>query len=213
MNDKLALVQFAPNVPLQLALEDTEGQMLEGRFKDQVYYQLSDGRGMLLDTDSAAKVNLLGLTAGEQFSICKQWSGRPKDPQVFTVWLSGDSEKARAATEDPEDLMEQLRLSIEMARQPKIPRKPPAPSPQMIRGTGTNGPAPQPQAMLAAAPPSRSAGKIPANVAFGEILDFVTKGLKASGEQWNDAAKQDLVSTVYISSAKAGMIGPWERGK
>lgn len=30
--------------------------------------------------------------------------------------------------------------------------------------------------------------------------------LRESGEQWNDQAKQDLVSTAFISAAKAGAI-------
>src|SRR5438128_12376509 len=108
VNDQLNLVQFAPNVPQQLALADTEGQLLTGRFADQVFYQLSDGRQMVLDSESAAKLNLLGLQSGEAFSICKEWSGKPRDPQVFTIWLSSASEKQRAHTEDPEDLMEAL---------------------------------------------------------------------------------------------------------
>ncbi len=214
MND---LISFAPNVPQQLALADTEGSILTGRFADQVYYQLSDGRGMVLDTDTAAKLNLLGMAAGEQFSICKQWSGRPRDPQVFAVWLSPSSEKQRAATEDPEDLMHQLQLSIEMSKLPKIPRKPPervAASPQMIRGTGTNGPAPQPQAILSTAPPSRPGKQqIPYNVAFVEITNFVTAGLRQSGEQWSDQSRQDLISTILISASKQGLLSLWERGK
>lgn len=218
MNDQLNLVQFAPNVPQQLALSDPEGMILEGRFKDQVFYQLTDGRGMVLDTDTAAKLNLLGLQKAEAFSICKTWSGRPKDAMEFTVWLSPSSEKQRAATEDPEETMEQLRLSIEMARQPKIPRKPPervnAP-PQMIRGTGTNGPAPQPQALPFSTPPPSRPGKqqIPYNVAFLEVTQFVTKNLDAAGEQWSDQARQDMVSTILISAAKQGLLSVWERGK
>lgn len=218
MNDQLNLVQFAPNVPQQLALSDPEGMILEGRFKDQVFYQLTDGRGMVLDMDTAAKVNLLGLQKAEAFSICKNWSGRPKDPMEFTVWLSPSSEKQRAATEDPEDLMEQLRLSIEMARQPKsVPRKPlerVSASPQMIRGTGTNGPAPQPQALPFSTPPSRPGKQqIPYNVAFLEVTQFVTKNLDAAGEQWSDQARQDMVSTILISAAKQGLLSVWERGK
>lgn len=52
---------------------------------------------------------------------------------------------------------------------------------------------------------------IPYNVAFREIVQFVTKELNESGEQWSEQSRQDLVSTCLISSAKAGLLGVWQR--
>lgn len=219
-----ALIHFSPNIPQQLSLREVEGQLLTGTFHDQVYFSLSDGRGMVLDAETAAKLNLLELKSGEPFSICKYWDGHPKHPQEFTVWLTAQSEQARAAAEREQiagmDLEEQLQASIDQLKARQVPRKPPVPErhqPQAItpRGTGTNGPAPQavPAPILAAPPPSRSAGKIPYNVACREIVSFVTSELRASGEQWNDQAKQDLVSTFIIAASKAGMLQVWERGE
>ena len=42
--------------------------------------------------------------------------------------------------------------------------------------------------------------------AIREITGTVTALLRDSGEQWNDQAKQDLVSTAFISAAKTGVI-------
>ena len=53
--------------------------------------------------------------------------------------------------------------------------------------------------------------RIPYNVAFREIVQFVITELKQSGEQWSDQARQDLASTILIASFKAGYIGLWER--
>jgi len=215
------LLTFAPNVPQQISLREPEGQLLTGRFSDQVYFQLSDGRGMVLDSETAAKINLLELRAAEPFSICKQWDGNPKHPMEFTVWLTPQAERARAAAEREQsagmDLEDQLQASIEQLKARAIPRKPPAAErqqPQAIapRGTGTHGPAPQP-AILAAAHPLKAAGKIPYNVACREIIGFVTAELRACGEQWTDQAKQDAFSTVFIAAAKAGLLQVWERGE
>jgi len=54
--------------------------------------------------------------------------------------------------------------------------------------------------------------KIPADIAFREVLAFVTDGLKSAGEQWTDQAKQDMVSTIMIQSMRDGAIGIWQRG-
>ena len=53
--------------------------------------------------------------------------------------------------------------------------------------------------------------RIPLDVAFREILAFVKEGLEASGEQWNDRARQKIVCTILIAAAKAGWLTVWER--
>ena len=72
--------------------------------------------------------------------------------------------------------------------------------------TGTEGPKPIP---AAAGPtkPTFNPGRIPYNVAFREVLRFVTAGLKSAGEQ----SRQDMVSTILIAAAKQGHISLWER--
>jgi len=62
----------------------------------------------------------------------------------------------------------------------------------------------------AAAPPPPPL-KIPLNLAVAEAVRMVVQALKESGEQWSDAARQDLVSTVLIAAQKEGWIAPWQR--
>jgi hypothetical protein len=43
-------------------------------------------------------------------------------------------------------------------------------------------------------------------IALKEIVKTAITVLTESGEQWNDAAKQDLVSTLFIQAAKNRQI-------
>jgi hypothetical protein len=72
-------------------------------------------------------------------------------------------------------------------------------------GIGGNDPAP------VTSTPRKKIEKIPLDVAFREILGFVTKALNEHGEQWNGDARQDLVSTVLIAATKAGYTTIWNR--
>ena len=72
------------------------------------------------------------------------------------------------------------------------------------QGTGTYGPAPRPAI-------HPGPGRIPMNVAFREVVQFVTLELKQSGEQWSDQSRQDLVSTIIISAGRQGLLDVWER--
>lgn len=65
-------VQFDDNVIVELALKFPDGKQVEGRFGDQMYYSLVDGRGMYLDMDVASKINLLEPRAREPFCIAKR---------------------------------------------------------------------------------------------------------------------------------------------
>ena len=44
------------------------------------------------------------------------------------------------------------------------------------------------------------------DLALREILRMSLSALKEAGEQWNDQAKQDLVSTLFIQAAHDGAI-------
>ena len=75
-------------------------------------------------------------------------------------------------------------------------------------GSNGNG-APKPYAASGIPTPP---AKIPADVAFREVLAFVTNGLKEAGEQWTDESKQGMVSTIMIQCMRDGAIGIWNRG-
>jgi hypothetical protein len=225
-------VHFIPNRPEELRLKEPEG-MIDGW---QVHYKLQDGRILKVSNDVAVMINQLELQPGESFWICKDRRGTGAmglGTTIFRVWLSPETEQLRAVQEDEalrRQLTRGLANSIEQAKQHaaepittptvKPPRKPTrkphahASTPQLITcGTGTDGPAPLPHIAIAPAVltnrPTRPT--IPYNVAFAEVTAFVTRGLEQAREQWNDEAKQGMVSTILIAAAKQGLLSLWER--
>lgn len=127
--------------------------------------------------------------------------------QSRAVKESADAErKARESAEATRrNLGAQLETSLHALRKPPVPVSS-SPVAEETKGTGTYGPSPR---------PARSQrpviGLIPYNVAFREVVSFVTSELNASGEQWSEQSRQDLVSTVLISATKQGLLGVWER--
>ena len=81
--EKLTLT---PNVPQQIALKFPDGKLVEGRYGDQVMFSLTNGQVMYLDTDVAAKINLLDLRKNEPFMICKRWTGKKGDSPQLDIW-------------------------------------------------------------------------------------------------------------------------------
>ena len=210
-------VKFKPNVPLFLALADPTGELDQW---NQVTYPTTCGRLLTVSYHTAVKINELGLEPGERFCLCKDMES-DRGPASWRAWRSPEAEKARAAVEPPSELEAQLGASIAMAQNAgprEVKRKPVTPQKAFEwdrRGTGTHGPAPLPAAIPALAKaPTRTdrPAPIPYNVAFREVTAFVTKELDTIGEQWNDQAKQDLISTILIAAAKQGILTIWERG-
>jgi hypothetical protein len=115
----------------------------------------------------------------------------------------------------PAPLLDQLTESIrviEMRKPAERVDQAQASRPQMaqefvLAATGTEGPPRITPSVLTRHP----LGPIPWNVAFREVLQFVTAELKAAGEQWSDQSRQDIASTILISAAKSKWIGVWER--
>ena len=221
-------VQFVLNVPMQLALQDPSGQY--DATYEEVSYPTVDGRELVLPVRAAERLNLLDLRPQESFGLCKRWTKEKGSIPYFDIWLSPASEQARAAAEiaqaerqpaatltapapasqplTPQPRKRQRRAKVEAMPTPgplAIPAEP-------QRATGTYGPTPQ----LAPPMPARFHAmsrpqRVPFNVAFREVVGFVSAELKASGEQWSDQARQDLVSTVLISASRQGLLDLWER--
>jgi hypothetical protein len=110
-------VQFDDNVIVELALKFPDGKQVEGRFGDQVYYSLVDGRSMYLDMDVASKINLLEPRPREPFCICKRVhkvNGKRR-VQWDVFGPQGDMRPAAAVQTpsiDETELERDLRLSI-----------------------------------------------------------------------------------------------------
>lgn len=195
-------VHFETNVPQTFALQEPRSE----HFGDyEITYTLTDGRLLKVSKEVATKINLLDLQPGETFSVCKKMrfnEQRRRETPSWTVWLTPESEHARAKQE-----IEPRMTRADVKRSSKVRTirrtQPEQTAIAFDRGTGTFGPAPLPQTLR---PP-----RIPYNVAFREVLGFVTEELKQSGEQWTDQARQDMVSTILISASNNGLLSVWER--
>lgn len=213
------VIHFTPNIPLVLALKDIIAEP-DGDFF--WCYPTTDGRILRLPHGAAVRLNELEPQPGQTLSICRRYSGRPNEAGYWDIALTAETEQQKAAEEAPA-LEAQLSASVKMLGNRKlqsVPRKPVSPEQTRLfdrKGTGTNGPAPQPEILPAVHPAARPQPalptRIPYNVAFAEVLSFVTGTLKAQGISWNDQAVQDTVSTILIAEAKKGTLIMWERAE
>lgn len=95
-------VHFQPNVPVSQIAFSGEPENLEF---NEFRYELAEGREMLVPRDVAVSINMLEIQPGETFSLCKRWSGDPDQRPRWDVWLTAQTEQARAAAEkEPESI-------------------------------------------------------------------------------------------------------------
>lgn len=202
-------ITFLPNEPLTVSLESTQAYALREK---GFFFETKDGSWLFLEPAATESLKMLNLQPGETFTVCQRitTNGRP----YWDIWLTPETEQKRATKEikeeTGEDLTPLLVASIRQVEKRKRKAILPMPEPAAeLPPTGTEGPRPIPVATGPAKPirPDR----LPYNVAFREVLRFVTEALKDAGEQWNDQAKQDLISTVIIAAVKQGHISLWER--
>jgi len=216
-------ITFPPNMPITLTLADPDPKAEHYDFDaQQGRFATSDGRTFTLPRQAVIKLNELGVQPGEEIGICKYATGERGKLPTWAVWLTPKTEQARAEAEKRQGITQQSPASQDKAQAAKPAVAPPIEirkggrkkraSPDQARlfdrGTGTYGPAPQPVSIPLASngrhrtPPARTHYA----AALKQIVEVVTSTLKGSGEQWNDAAKQDLVSTLFIQAAKDGRI-------
>jgi hypothetical protein len=143
------ILRFAPNVPIQVALQSPQGVAVEGRYGNRMMFSLVDGRVMYVPPIVATKIEAEGIAAGERFELCKahvkngharsvEWALRRLDPEEQLVEVARD-------TPAPETQIEHdLRVSVEMANakkaspeSPESPNSVPAPATPMMNGNGS----------------------------------------------------------------------------
>lgn len=118
------VVKFVPNVPVEVALKFAiPGKIISTKSGERVLFTLVDDRVMFLDLGVAKKVEDLGVNVREKFFLCRPPVGK-KDAE-WTLWLSPETEKARAKVEvappaEETPLEQKLRESIELAKQGKL---------------------------------------------------------------------------------------------
>jgi hypothetical protein len=136
----LNILRFQPNVPTQVALQSSQGIVVEGRYGNRMMFSLVDGRVMYVPPIVATKIEAEGIAAGERFELCKaqirnghgrsvEWALRRLDPEEQLVEVAPDAPA-------PETQLEHdLRVSAEMAKAkkanhelPELPNSAPAPA-------------------------------------------------------------------------------------
>src|SRR5512142_2694432 len=65
------MVRFTTNMPVEIALQCTDGIRVEGRYGDRVKYTLTDDRTMYVDPFVAERIKELDVQPGELFQVCK----------------------------------------------------------------------------------------------------------------------------------------------
>jgi hypothetical protein len=128
------ILRFQPNVPIQVALQSSQGVVVEGRYGNRMMFTLVDGRVMYVPPIVATKIEAEGIAAGERFELCKaqiknghgrsvEWAVRRLDPEEQLVDVTPD-------TPAPETQLEHdLRVSAEMANAKKANHESPEPPP------------------------------------------------------------------------------------
>jgi hypothetical protein len=218
-------LQLDTNVPQQIALAYNDGRLVETRFGDKMFYTLTNGRTLSLKPEEAAKINALEIRRGQPFNICKREikNGRTKSFQI-DVWLPGAEEHvpnlpaiqpgAGADTPAPAAAVTSplARVSSTDGSKPGAIAAPPANGNGRLNGgNGHNGNGAAPRVYVPVdggfIPPT----KIPMNQAVIDAVRMVQTAMKVTGEQWNDEARQGLVSTILIASERQGWLAVWER--
>ena len=65
------ILRFEMNVPKEVALQSTQGTLVQGRYGDRVMSTLADGGVMYVPPIVAEQIEAKGIIAGESFELCK----------------------------------------------------------------------------------------------------------------------------------------------
>jgi len=129
------ILRFQPNVPTQVALQSSQGIVVEGRYGNRMMFSLMDGRVMYVPPIVATKIEAEGIAAGERFELCKAQikNGHGRSVEWALRRLSLEEQLVEVAPDAPAPdtpLERDLRVSVEMANAKKAssesPESPPA---------------------------------------------------------------------------------------
>lgn len=208
-------VEFDLNVPVEVALKYPQGKIISTRNGERVMYTTCDDRVVFLDLAQGQQINELGVNVREKFCICKRKKGT--GPVEWDVWLSPETEKARAAAEmqrrpePPSELEQKLAQSIALAKMGKLGEL----------GDGTFAIKPKPAATSASSTgdsciqtvPTRTSPIAPGWAQFllaqtNALVDVYAAALAYTGSQHGNSVKPEdvraLLTTAYIAQTKNG---------
>lgn len=205
------IVRFAPNTPIEVALQYPTGKPVAGQYGEQIMFSLAGDRVMYLDPEPAAMVAHLNPRVGEPFMIVKKTTGRRDERAQWDVYLRTE----RAETQLEAD----LRNSIMQAEGRKAAGRASAPatSPFPARGNGTTGPAaaPRPVTQMPAPPMKRQYAD-----AFALFLVDAGRATRAAelalgseggSVRFDSRDLAAIATSMFIAADKAGFL-QWDGG-
>jgi hypothetical protein len=204
-------IKFQTNISVEVALKFSEGKLCESQFGDPQYmFTTTDDRVFFVAEKVAQKIHGLRLQPREAFDITKaevDWGNGRKGIEWQVAKVGAPPEEAAQWAA----IGQQPNGTFVVPIQPGAGAVTPAPAATPIKAQPTistgNGSKPNGNGNGNGAVPL----KIPLNVAVADAVRIVVEALKASGEQWSDASRQGLVSTVIIAAQHEGWIAPWQR--
>jgi hypothetical protein len=129
------MVRFVPNMPVEIALQCTDGVRIAGRYGDRVKYTLADNRTMCVDPFVADRIKELEIQPGELFQVCKRQAKKGNRKTIhWAVERFGEYES---------QLERDLRESLNRVNVPELAR-PSAPSPSELSTAAPLASAPPP---------------------------------------------------------------------
>jgi hypothetical protein len=129
------MVRFT-HLPVEIALQRTDGVRIEGRYGDRVKYTLTDDRTMYVDPSVAEQIKELDVQPGEVFQVCKCQDKIGNRRTVF--WL------VRSGCDVGPQLEKDLLASLERARNARITARP-GPDQAALALTTPGSPEPPPE--------------------------------------------------------------------
>lgn len=202
-------IKFQTNITVEVSLKFAEGKLCDSQFGDPQYmFTTTDDRVFFVAEKVAQKIHGLRLQPREPFDIVKaevDWGNGRKGIEWQVARVGVAPEWAAIG--------QQANGTFVVPVQPGAGAVTPAPAATPIRtrpsnnGNGSkaigNG-----HAMAAAPPPPL---KMPMNVAVEDAVRIVKQAMDKTGEQWSDASRQGLVSTILIAAQHEGWLAPWQR--
>ena len=70
------VVEFSPNVPVEVALAYGQGKIIDTRMGQRVMFTLVDNRVMFLDLDAAQRINEIQPKPRQPFYVVKNQEGK-----------------------------------------------------------------------------------------------------------------------------------------
>jgi hypothetical protein len=134
------VIEFAPNVPVTVALRYNQGKHIAGQYGDRMMFSTTDGRIFFLDPFVAGKIEAAGINVRESFTITKKWDGVQGSTMTweiaripgeqpngtFAVPMLGSTQHLAAPSESPAATAQNLESTVARGRQGGLTPKPPA---------------------------------------------------------------------------------------